>query len=239
MIPFKIRCSAIGQIMTNSRKKGELSKTTQSYLDLWIKEKIYDRRKRIKSKYLDKGNMCENDSIKFISQYLGMKGLAKNEMFFTDEYMTGTPDLIIKGEDLKFADSDLVIDVKNSWDFSTFPLFCDDVPNKDYYYQAQGYMNLTGAKHYKLIYTLMNTPESLIRRDYKFSDAVDYDELAEDELAEDYSYNAFAKDYNYDNIDNKHRIKVFDIKRDDEVIEQINQRVIECRGYIDNILKDL
>ena len=40
MIPFKIRCSAIGQIMTNSRKKGELSKTTQSYLDLWIKEKI-------------------------------------------------------------------------------------------------------------------------------------------------------------------------------------------------------
>ena len=62
---------------------------------------------------------------------------------------------------------------------------------------------------------------------------------SEDEFAEDYSYNSFAKDYNYDNIDNKHRIKVFDIKRDDEVIEQINQRVIECRGYIDNILNDL
>ena len=225
MIPFKIRCSAIGQIMTNARKKGELSKTTQSYLDLWIKEKIYDRRKQIQSKYLDKGNMCEDESIKFISQYLGMKGLAKNEMFFTDEYMTGTPDLIIKGEDLKFADSDLVIDVKNSWDFSTFPLFYDNVPNKDYYYQAQGYMNLTGATDYILIYTLMNTPESLVKKEYKFSDAVDYDE--------------FAKHYNYDNVANKYRIKVFDIKRDDEVIEQINQRVIECRGYIDNILKDL
>jgi len=224
MIPFKIRCSAIGQIMTNSRKKGELSKTTQSYLDLWIKEKIYDRRKQIQSKYLDKGNICEDESIKFISQYLGMKGLVKNEMFFTDEYMTGTPDLIIKGEDLKYADSDLIIDVKNSWDFSTFPLFYDNVPNKDYYYQAQGYMNLTGAKHYKLIYTLMNTPESLVEKEYKFSDAVDYDE--------------FAKHYNYDNVANKYRIKVFDIKRDDEVIEQINQRVIECRGYIDNLINE-
>lgn len=224
MIPFKIRCSAIGQIMTNSRKKGELSKTTQSYLDLWIKEKIYDRQKQIQSKYLDKGNMCEDESIKFISQYLGIKGLVKNEMFFTDEYMTGTPDLIIKGDDLKFADSDLVIDVKNSWDFSTFPLFYDNVPNKDYYYQAQGYMNLTGAKHYKLIYTLMNTPESLIEKEYKFSDAVDYDE--------------FAKHYNYDNVDNKYRIKVFAIKRDDEVIEQINQRVIECRQYIDNLINE-
>ena len=210
--------------MTNSRKKGELSKTTQSYLDLWIKEKIYDRRKQIQSKYLDKGNMCEDESIKFISQYLGMKGLVKNEMLFTDEYMTGTPDLIIKGEDLKYADSDLVIDVKNSWDFSTFPLFYDNVPNKDYYYQAQGYMNLTGAKHYKLIYTLMNTPESLVEKEYKFSDAIDYDE--------------FAKHYNYDNVDNKYRIKVFDIKRDDEVIEQINQRVIECRDYIDNLINE-
>ena len=217
MIPFKIRCSAIGQIMTNARKKGELSKTTQSYLDLWIKEKIYNRRKQIQSKYFDKGNMCENESIKFISQYLGMPGLIKNEMFFTDDYMTGTPDLIVN--------DDLIIDCKNSWDFSTFPLFYDNVPNKDYYYQAQGYLNLCGAKHYKLIYTLMNTPESLVEKEYKFSDAVDYDE--------------FAKHYNYDNVDNKYRIKVFDIKRDDEVIEQINQRVIECRGYIDNIVKDL
>ena len=218
MIPFKIRCSAIGQIMTNSRKKGELSKPTQSYLDLWIKEKIYDRRKQIQSKYFDKGNMCENESIKLISHLYHLPELVKNEMFFTYDYMTGTPDLIVD-----FLD--LVIDVKNSWDFSTFPLLCDNVPNKDYYYQAQGYMNLTGATDYKLIYTLMNTPESLVEKEYKFSDAVDYDE--------------FAKHYNYDNVDSKYKIKVFNIKRDDDVIEQINQRVIECRGYIDNIVKDL
>ena len=33
---FKIRASAVGKIMTNAKKKGELSKTTLSYVDEWI-----------------------------------------------------------------------------------------------------------------------------------------------------------------------------------------------------------
>ncbi len=126
-----------------------------------------------------------------------------------DDFLTGTPDAIL---------SDYLIDVKNSWDCYSFPLFFDAIPNKAYYYQAQGYMALTGLDNYKLIYTLMDTPDELIEREYKFSSADNYD--------------LFCQHYKYSNIDSKYRIKVFNIERDNEVIESIYKRVIDCRMYI-------
>jgi hypothetical protein len=210
---FKIRCSAIGQIMTNSRTKGQLSKTAQSYVETWIKEQIYKRRKVITTKYMDKGNMVENESISFAGRVLNAD-ITKNEQRYENELLIGTPDVITE---------DYVIDVKNSWDCFTFPLFYENVPNKDYYYQAQGYMALTGLSHYKLIYTLLDTPDSLIEREFKYASELDYD--------------TFAKDYRYSEIDEAYRIRIFEIERDDDVIDAINGRVIECRNYINNLIK--
>ena len=210
---FKIRCSAIGQIMTNSRTKGQLSKTAQSYVETWIKEQIYKRRKVVTTKYMDKGNMVENESISFAGRVLNAD-IIKNEQRYENELLIGTPDVITE---------DYVIDVKNSWDCFTFPLFYENVPNKDYYYQAQGYMALTGLSHYKLIYTLLDTPDSLIEREFKYASELDFD--------------SFAKDYRYNEIDEAYRIRIFEIERDDDVIDAINGRVIECREYINNLIK--
>ncbi len=153
MKEFKISPSQCGKIMTNARKKGELSKTTITYVDEWIKEQIYGRRKQLDNKYLDKGNDVENESIQYISEHLNIKGINKNEKTFANDFMVGTPDVIT---------TDTVIDMKNSWDCFTFPLLEKEVPNKDYFYRLQCYMALTGKKKAKLIYTLMNTPEDLI-----------------------------------------------------------------------------
>jgi len=210
---FKIRCSAIGQIMTNSRTKGKLSKTAQSYVETWIKEQIYKRRKVVTTKYMDKGNMVEDESISFAGRVLNAD-ITKNEQRYENELLIGTPDVITE---------DYVIDVKNSWDCFTFPLFYENVPNKDYFYQAQGYMALTGLSHYKLIYTLLDTPDSLIEREFKYASELDYD--------------TFAKDYRYNEIDEAYRIRIFEIERDDDVIDAINGRVIECREYINNLIK--
>ena len=210
---FKIRCSAIGQIMTNSRTKGQLSKTAQSYVETWIKEQIYKRRKLVTTKYMDKGNMVENESISFAGRVLNAD-ITKNEQRYENELLIGTPDVITE---------DYVIDVKNSWDCFTFPLFYEKVPNKDYFYQAQGYMALTGLSHYKLIYTLLDTPDSLIEREFKYASELDFD--------------SFAKDYRYNEIDEAYRIRIFEIERDDDVIDAINGRVIECREYINNLIK--
>jgi hypothetical protein len=209
---FKIRCSAIGQIMTNSRKKGELSKTAQSYIDTWIKEQIYNRRKVVTTKYMEKGNIVEDRSIAFAGRVLNAD-ITKNQQRYENELLIGTPDVIT---------DDYVFDLKNSWDCFTFPLFKSDVPNTDYLYQAQGYMALTGLHHYKLIYTLMDTPDSLIENEFKFSSQLDFD--------------TFAADYRYNKIDDAYRIRIFEIERDDEVIAAIYERVKECREYINKLI---
>ena len=223
MKDFKIRCSAIGKIMTNARSKTEtLSKTTISFLEEWKKEQIYNRRKEIFSKYLDKGNAVEVESLDFIAKELEYSNLVKNEKSFENDYLTGTPDAIL---DERLSFHKYIIDVKNSWDCFTFPLYFNSVPNKDYYWQAQGYMSLTGIDRYKLIYTLMDTPEDLIQREY-FGDV-------------NKDYETFASQYKYSNIDSKYRIKVFDIYRNDEDIQNIYNRVDECRVYLNKLYIDL
>jgi len=227
MNEFKIRCSAIGSIMSEPRSKadkeaGLLSKTAQSYCQEWLKEQIYHRHKEFTSKYTDKGNIMEDWSIDFIAEYLDMGMLIKNEKHSDNDTMTGTPDIITK---------DLIIDVKNSWDCFTFPLFADEIPNKDYYYQLQGYMNLTGKWKAKLIYILSNTPDHLIDREaFYWAKNNGYDEV-DNKIAEE-----FHNKMTYDKIDPKYRIKIFDIDRDQNVINNINSQVEKCRNYIKTLV---
>ena len=198
--------------MTNPRSKTQtLSKTASSYCQQWLKEQIYGRKKEFGSKYTNKGNIVELESLNYIAKELDYDSIVKNEESFENEFLTGTPDAIL---------DDHIIDVKNSWDCFTFPLFYSNVPSKDYYWQAQGYMALVGCDSYRLIYTLMDTPEELIEKEY-FGSNLDYE--------------AFSSHYKYKGIESKYRIKVFDIYKNFEDIERIYTRVKECREYINNI----
>lgn len=198
---FKIRSSASGKIMPNSRKKGELGQSAKSYAETWLKESIYGYKNEVSSKYLEKGIEVENDSIDYMSEELGFGFVSKNDKYFENDFLTGTPDLII---------NDTVIDVKNSWSHWTMPLFDVDVPNKDYYWQLQCYMALTGLSKAKLIYTLMDTPTDLLNQ---WTDIP----------------------YEYGHLNSKYRIKVFDIERNDDDIQKIYDRVEECRSYINEL----
>lgn len=212
---FKIRCSQIGQIMTNPRSKSELlSQTTKTYCQNWLKEQIYDRKKEIGSKYFDKGNMVEAESIEFISNYLNLGMIFKNEESFENEWMTGTPDLILPNE---------VIDMKNSWDCFTFPLFEAEI-EKNYWWQLQGYMELTGKTKARLIYTLMDTPDELIDRELNFAGDISQDE-----------YEKLIRSHQYGDVNPKYRVKIFEIEKDEEAIKSIRQRVEECRIYLETI----
>ena len=203
---FKIRCSAIGQIMTNSRTKSNpLSKTTEAYVQEWMKEQIYGGQKFMGNKYTQKGLDMENDAIDYFSEEAGHGFLVKNDVKYENEFMTGTPDLIHNG---------VVIDIKNSWDHWTFPLFEDKIPTKDYYWQLQGYMALTNLDKAQLVYTLMETPDDLLNQ---WTDVP----------------------YEYDHLEGKYRIKVFNVERNNEDIQKIYDRVAECRDYITTLNKQL
>lgn len=157
---FKIRCSAIGQIMTEPRSKSEtLSQTCISYLEQWVKEQLYNTKKQVNSKYLTKGHEVEIEAIEYYAEVKNLGFVLKNQDYFENEFITGTPDLITQ-----FT----VYDFKSSWDCFTFPLFETKV-DKNYEAQLQGYMNLTQLKTAKLVYTLQNTPDEL-----QWDEPIDY-----------------------------------------------------------------
>jgi hypothetical protein len=197
---FKIRCSAISLIMTEPRSKSEtLSQTCISYLEQWVKEQLYNTKKQINSKYLTKGNDVEIEAIEYYADVKDLGFVLKNQDYFENDYITGTPDLIT---------NNIVYDFKSSWDCFTFPLFETKV-DKNYEAQLQGYMALTGLKKAKLVYTLQNTPDEL-----QWDEPIDYS-IYPDAL----------------------RIKEFEIDFDSEFIHRVNNRVIECRNYINTNLQ--
>lgn len=198
---FKIRASGAGQLMVNPRSKSEtLSETTKTYAKNWLKEHIYGTRKEVKSKYMSKGIELEDEAIDKAIEWLDLPFTIKNEDFFEDDYFCGTPDLIVDG---------MVYDIKNSWDCFTFPLFEDEIPTKDYLYQLQVYMHLTGCKRAGLVYVLLNTPEHL----------------------------TWEQPNNYDNVDKAYRIKLYEVEYNHEIIEELKTKVELVREYLNTINK--
>ena len=222
MKEFKIRCSQIGKIMSAS---GKLIDGNKSYCETWLKEQLYGRRKEFTSKTTEKGNIVEDESIDFIGEMLDLGFVFKNEKHFENEYMTGTPDILLP---------DLIIDAKNSWDCFTFPLFEDELPTKDYYWQAQGYMHLTGIKKYKVVYVLSDTPLNIIEKEaYWYCKNNGYDDLDMD------IFKQFEEKMTYKNIPNNLKIKSFDIEKNEEDIKKAIEKVTFCREYIKSLKEQL
>lgn len=221
MKEFKIRASQCGKIMG---QKG-LGKTGESYCELWLKEQLYGRKAEFSNKYTEKGNIVEDDSLDFVAEKLGYGLLIKNEKYFENLFITGTPDAILP---------DHIIDVKNSWGWEQFPLFEKDCPNSDYYYQAQCYMELTGKEYYKLIYCLSDTPINLIEKEaFWWCKNNGYDQLEQDIL------DKFIKKMTYSDVPDSIKMKVFTIEKDPGVIQRINERVVECREYITKLKSNI
>lgn len=218
---YIFRCSSIGELMTNPRKKGEtLSASTKTYLKELHKESLFGRNKSISSKYLDKGIMVEEDSITLYSEVTG-KLFIKNKERLNNKFLTGEPDN---------KQNETIMDIKSSWDFHTFPLYETDIPTKDYYWQLHGYMALTGFKKAELVYCLVDTPHMLITDEkYRMCRKIGEIELPQD-LEEE-----IERNLTYGDVPKELRIKKFEIERNDEDIEKIYQRVIECREYMNEL----
>lgn len=219
---MKIRCSAIGKLMSTPRTKGEiLSETAKTYIQDLFKEKELGIAREFWSRYTDKGIQMEDEAIDFAGQVLGWDFVVKNEQGYENEWITGTPDVITK---------DLLADIKCSWDGNTFPLFDTELKNKDYYWQLQGYMWLTGLEQSELVYTLMNTPHQIVedevRRAHWKAGLIDEDlDLRE----------AVQSQHTFDHLPNNLRVKRFIIRKDKEAIEKIKEKIELAREYYEQL----
>jgi hypothetical protein len=219
---MKIRCSSIGKIMTNPRTKGEcLSATARTHVQERFLEIEYGIYKEFWSRYTDKGNQVEDEAILMAESLFDGMFLEKNEIKFTNDYLTGVPDVIT---------DDFIIDVKSSYNAHTFPFFETELPNKDYFYQMQGYMTLTEKTDAYVIYCLINTPEDIVLDEIR-RESWKRKEISISEEVEEYVRSI----HTFDNIPRDKRIKVFHVERNDGVIESIYQRIDECRKYYETL----
>ena len=217
---FKIRCSKIGDIMTNPRSKSDiLSKTTMTYLDSWVMDQLYKRVKEIKSKYLDKGNIMEQDALDAVARNLDIGIILKNEEHYEDEFFTGTPDAV---------PNDVVIDTKCSWDYTTFPLLHKEIKDKDYKAQLQGYMHLTKKTEAKLVHVLLDTPMHLIEREARYYCLNNGYEPDDQDILADH-----VRRMTYGDLPDTLKYKSFDLAIDTEFLALVIERVKECRKYIE------
>jgi predicted transcriptional regulator len=221
---IKIRCSALGKIMTAPRSKSEvLSQTAKTYIEELAKEHLFGIKKVFKSRYTDKGNEVEEKAIELTEEVLGFEFLTKNEDYFENDYIKGTPDIITHS---------LVIDVKSSWSGDTFPFFETELPNKDYYYQVMGYMWLTGKKNALISYCLINTPEEIVNDEIRRTAWGKYEiEPSEETIREVQSV------HNFNHIPKDRRVKAFHVEFNEGVINEMKTRIDECRKYFNTLIK--
>jgi len=219
---FKIRASAANTIMKNNRSGSGMGETAKSYCKDWVISQIYQRTREFSSKYTKKGTLQEQQSMDLASDYLG-ELLIKNTEQFANDYFTGEPDAITETD---------VIDIKTSWDCFTFPYF-EKTPSEQYYDQLQVYMELTWKQSARLVYCLIDTPAFIVEREARNKSF----DMGMDEVDLDL-YDEVLKRHTYNDIPIQNRIKVYTITYNPERIEQIKNRVIECRNYIQSELTD-
>lgn len=259
MKAFKIRCSAIGHIMTEA--KGAITDKQIARIDeLQDKESLTSNQESELSQLIYKRDNPELSAtckqyckdwlksqiygrrIEFTSKYTDKGIIMEDESidFLSKMLNIG---MLFKNTDHKEDDFmtgecdveipkniDLICDVKNSWSWETFPFLEDEIPNKDYEWQGHGYMHLWEKNNYKLCYILSNTPVHLIEREAR--NYCFYNGYGEMDMG---IYNEFHKKLTYDDVDDKYKIKIFEFKRDEKKIEAIKNRVIECRKYIEEL----
>ena len=207
---FKARCSSLHLLMTNPKSGTGLSETAKSMIKQSVIEDVYGRTE-IKSKYLDKGLMLEDEAIKAIGM-IKARTLKKHTGRLENDWITGECD---------FISASCIEDVKCSWSIDTFNFFQEDAEKEcrkaGYDWQGQGYMWLYDRPVHYVHYVLLPTPFELLK-------PYDNHEMHIDMV---------------ESIPLQKRIKTVVIERDNSLHEQIIEKAKMAQDYADKLMLEL
>jgi len=189
-----------------------------------------------RSKYVLKGKAVEGESIMMLSR-LDEAEYSKNEKRFTNEFLTGEPDIIV----YEYGKAVKILDIKSSYDFATLLSNYGSPLNPLYYAQMQGYMALTGATEAEVDYCLVNMPQEIIEGEkrrifYAINPATEEDPFYKSQI-ERIEWNM-----TFDEVPINERILRFPVPRSNEYIDKVYNRITECRKWLeefDNIYTNL
>lgn len=97
-----------------------------------------------------------------------------------------------------------IIEIKSSWNNESLQSVVYKGSDKDYEWQTQGYMNIYNCDNAILFYGLVNTPEEV----------------------------NYGNEITFDHIPENERWIAFEFKRNDELVNQVIERVKLCREWL-------
>lgn len=202
-------------------------KTLLSGLYAFHKYHKWNPFKDIGNRATEKGLVCEPEGIELVNKYYGLS-LYKNEHRIENEWFSGLPDCIEKVND----ETIVIHDIKCPENIESFFSYLDsDEPPIQYYWQMQGYMDLTGADEAKVHFCLVNSPLHQIQKSAN-------NLLARMEVVSelDTRYVEAEKqlimNLTYDDIPEKDKIITFTVKRNDDDIQRARRKAERCREYL-------
>lgn len=202
------------------------------------REHVWRRKAIIDSKYMEKGNMVEQDCLDLVSRADG-KFYAKNQETIENDLLIGTPD---------YFDKETVKDTKASWDMSSFDKA--DLTSL-YEWQVKCYLWMTGLSSGEVIYCLVNSPGYMVTKDIerkwylygqpdqnnnmwigvvkqiKRNMIFDFAKFREENPGLDLETHG-----DDDTVPERFRIKRFPVTLEDEDIDNLTNRLKQCRTYL-------
>lgn len=224
-----IRCSSLSYLFTEPKEKkdklaGKLSKTAKTHLIQVYAREIWGVEKDLLTKQMSKGIQAEEEGITLLSR-IDKKLYVKNEDRKENEWISGHAD-ILHGEE--------VVDIKLSWDAFTFLANLDDNVKDEYFYQLQGYMDLWGLNRARIAYCLVDTPES-IRNDEKYRLLRKMDVATEENPDFLRAWEKVERGMIFSHIPPEHRVICQTVLRDQEIIDQIPEKVARARMFLQEL----
>ncbi len=188
--------------------------------------------KDIGSRETQKGKEVEPISIALVNELDGTK-IKVNDTRVENEWFSGLIDAF-EGDHIIGAYK--IHDVKSPWDAESFFSNLSKTLSAQYYWQMQGYMDLTDAPVAEVHFCLVNTPVRFMEDaakaamrsgNYATTESPEYKE-AEKEIINNMTFDDMPK--------RERRIK-FIVERNDEDIELAHRRVEKCREHLLEIEK--
>lgn len=217
------------KLLAKKNAPPELSDTAKSYLrEVYIYEK-YGKDTiggSERSKYTIKGNSVEGNSIKLLNR-LDSSLYTKNEDYVFNDFIKGTPDIIVKEDGV----AKKIIDIKSSWDLASLLSHVGSSLDTGYYYQVMGYMALTGATEAEVAYCLVSMPDEIINSEKK---RIFYllNPATEENAEYKKAIQKLEDNMTFDEIPESERVVRFPVQRDEAVINSIYERVRSCRQWL-------
>jgi len=227
----------LNDLKTKRDAPDELSSGIKTHLDDVFRSIFWKRTRLLHNKFLDKGNLCEEDSLGVLSLVDG-SFYKKNDKLLENDWIKGTPD----------NNQGIIRDTKSNWDMESF----DKAELSNIYqWQIKGYCWLDKKTKGELDYCLVNNPLHQIvnekQRVWYAMGTPDNDDERWIEAAQQIERNMifdipkFKLDYPGYEFENTIldfdmpaicRVKKFQVELMPEDIKNIKRRVDMCRVYL-------